>query len=109
MTGRPITYHDRRQFLSAVSKSVAAVALTPALAAKAAEERTRADSTKICVFTKPFNSLSFDELADRIAELGFDGIEAPIRCRRARRTGAGGGSAARALHEALETANLKSP
>ncbi len=34
---------------------------------------------KICVFTKPFNSLSFDELADKIAELGFDGIEAPIR------------------------------
>ena len=33
----------------------------------------------ICVFTKPFNSLSFDELADRVAELGFDGIEAPIR------------------------------
>jgi len=33
----------------------------------------------ICVFTKPFNSLSFDTLADRIAELGFDGIEAPIR------------------------------
>lgn len=33
----------------------------------------------ICVFTKPFNSLSFDELADHVAELGFDGIEAPIR------------------------------
>ncbi len=33
----------------------------------------------ICVFTKPFNSLSFDELAERIAQLGFDGIEAPIR------------------------------
>tara|TARA_R110002072_G_scaffold303140_1_gene495547 strand:+ start:14120 stop:15028 length:909 start_codon:yes stop_codon:yes gene_type:complete len=33
----------------------------------------------ICVFTKPFNSLTFDELADRIAELGFDGVEAPIR------------------------------
>ena len=33
----------------------------------------------ICVFTKPFNSLSFDTLADRIAECGFDGIEAPIR------------------------------
>lgn len=32
-----------------------------------------------CVFTKPFNSLSFDELADQIAKLGFDGIEAPIR------------------------------
>ena len=34
---------------------------------------------KFCVFTKPFCSLSFDELADRIAELGFDGLEAPIR------------------------------
>jgi len=33
----------------------------------------------ICVFTKPFHSLSFDELAERIAELGCDGIEAPIR------------------------------
>lgn len=33
----------------------------------------------ICVFTKPFNALSYDELADRIAELGFQGIEAPIR------------------------------
>jgi len=33
----------------------------------------------ICVFTKPFVSLGFDELSDRIAELGFDGIEAPIR------------------------------
>ena len=33
----------------------------------------------ICVFTKPFNSLSFKELANRIAELGVDGIEAPIR------------------------------
>lgn len=34
---------------------------------------------RLCVFTKPFNSLSFDELADRIAELGVQGIEAPIR------------------------------
>ncbi|MDB4338806.1 sugar phosphate isomerase/epimerase [Rubripirellula sp.] len=34
---------------------------------------------KICVFTKPFNSLTFDQLANHIADLGFDGIEAPIR------------------------------
>lgn len=33
----------------------------------------------LCVFTKPFNSISFDALADQIAALGFDGIEAPIR------------------------------
>ncbi len=36
-------------------------------------------ASSICVFTKPFNSLSFDELAARIGELGFDGIEAPVR------------------------------
>jgi sugar phosphate isomerase/epimerase len=43
---------------------------------------TKSDSKRtnpVCVFTKPFNSLTFDELADRMAELGFDGIEAPIR------------------------------
>jgi sugar phosphate isomerase/epimerase len=35
--------------------------------------------SSICVFTKPFNSISFEALADQIAALGFDGIEAPIR------------------------------
>ncbi|MFT5299289.1 MAG: sugar phosphate isomerase/epimerase [Mariniblastus sp.] len=38
-----------------------------------------AKTSPICVFTKPFNSLSFNEMAERIAELGFEGIEAPIR------------------------------
>lgn len=33
----------------------------------------------VCVFTKPFCHLPFDELARRIAGLGFDGLEAPIR------------------------------
>jgi sugar phosphate isomerase/epimerase len=33
----------------------------------------------ICVFTKPFNSLSFDRLAEVMKALGADGIEAPIR------------------------------
>lgn len=47
--------------------------LTPAGTAKPDPD------SPICVFTKPFNSLSFDELADRIAELGVDGIEAPVR------------------------------
>lgn len=38
-----------------------------------------ASAAAICVFTKPFNSLSFDALADRIADLGVNGIEAPVR------------------------------
>lgn len=34
---------------------------------------------KICAFVKFVQSLSHDELAERIAEMGFDGIEATIR------------------------------
>jgi len=33
----------------------------------------------ITVFTKPWKTLSAEQLANRIAELGFDGIELPIR------------------------------
>ena len=62
---------DRRAFLMAASGLIAAPAL--------AQDGSAESEQSICVFTKPFNSLSFDELADRIAELGFDGIEAPIR------------------------------
>ena len=68
---------DRRRFLAALSTATAA-AINPAMAT-AEDPNDSATKHKICVFTKPFNSLSFDQLADRIAELGFDGIEAPIR------------------------------
>jgi sugar phosphate isomerase/epimerase len=63
--------NNRREFLIAASSVIAAPAL--------AQEEPAEPRQPVCVFTKPFNSLSFDELADRIAELGFDGIEAPIR------------------------------
>ncbi|MEQ9411046.1 MAG: sugar phosphate isomerase/epimerase family protein [Fuerstiella sp.] len=33
----------------------------------------------VCVFTKPFNSLTHEQLASQVAPLGFDGIEAPVR------------------------------
>ena len=36
-------------------------------------------SHKVCAFVKFVQSLSYDELAERIAEMGFDGIEATIR------------------------------
>jgi sugar phosphate isomerase/epimerase len=62
---------DRRRFLAAMSSLLAAQAF--------GQEQRESVQHEICVFTKPFNSLSFDELADKVAELGFDGIEAPIR------------------------------
>ena len=60
----------RRQFLT-----------TTALAAPllAAETRGKKRRNPYCVFTKPLQMLSYDDLADLIAELGFDGIEGTIR------------------------------
>lgn len=66
---------DRRHFLIA-SASASASVLAGGNHAFAADSPS---GNPICVFTKPFQSLSYDELADRIAELGFDGIEATIR------------------------------
>lgn len=63
---------NRRQAICAAVSAVVATRMAQAATDSAPRYR-------ICVFTKPFNSLSFDTLADRIAELGFDGIEAPIR------------------------------
>ncbi len=63
---------NRRKFLIAAGSTVAIGAADSLLAAAPKKN-------PICVFTKPFQSLSYDELADRTAELGFDGIEATIR------------------------------
>ena len=66
---------SRRQALcSATAGFAAAYALSSPT--DAAQEQPQ---QPICAFTKPFNSLSFEELADRIAEAGFMGIEAPVR------------------------------
>jgi sugar phosphate isomerase/epimerase len=69
---------NRRSFLGSAITSAAALGM--ARSAVAADPSATPQSTpSFSVFTKPLASLSFDELADRIAELGFDGIEAPIR------------------------------
>lgn len=62
---------SRREFLAAAACGLASTTLSAVEPSK--------KLGPICVFTKPFQSLSYNELADRIAELGFDGIEAPIR------------------------------
>ncbi|OYP30353.1 sugar phosphate isomerase/epimerase family protein [Rhodopirellula sp. MGV] len=65
---------DRRRFLALAGTITASASVQ--MAANAA---TPLASNPIAVFTKPFNSLSFDQLAESMAELGVDGIEAPIR------------------------------
>ncbi|MEO0414959.1 MAG: hypothetical protein AAF226_08420, partial [Verrucomicrobiota bacterium] len=34
---------------------------------------------ELCTFTKPFQHMSYDQLALEMANLGFDGIECPVR------------------------------
>lgn len=66
---------SRRNFLK-VSTAAGAAALS---SVTPAAPRPQDRSNPVCVFTKPFNSLPFEQLAAKTAELGFDGIEAPIR------------------------------
>lgn len=68
---------NRRRFLT-TSAAVTAAGMI-ARPSDAAGQLGDDLKNEICVFTKPFNSLSFDELAKKIADIGFDGIEAPIR------------------------------
>ena len=68
----------RRSFV----KSTTAAALGAGLSSVpliAADKAKNPRSNEFCTFTKVFQHMSYDELADTIAELGFDGIEAPVR------------------------------
>ena len=73
MTSNYTQQLGRRQFLASCV-TASASALTKAHAAE-----TPNTQNPLCVFTKPFNSLTYEDLADHIAKLGFNGIEAPIR------------------------------
>lgn len=65
---------SRRHFLKGASS---ALALAPFVTSplRAAEEKR----FEFCTFTKPLQHLSYDEMAKVIADLGFDGIEGPVR------------------------------
>lgn len=66
---------SRRRFLAS---SVAAAAMLSSGGAIGASEK---QEHEICAFIKFLQSLSYERLAETIAELGFDGIEATVRDR----------------------------
>lgn len=67
---------NRRQFLK---RTAALAATTSLLPAELTEAAGNTGPWKFCAFEKPLQFLSFDELADLMAELGFAGIEATVR------------------------------
>jgi sugar phosphate isomerase/epimerase len=72
----PTDMTDRRAFLkqAALAGGSLLLAEAPAPAAAAAKR-----GNKLCFFTKHLQGLSYDDIASLAAELGVDGIEAPIR------------------------------
>jgi len=66
---------NRRQMLQASLAAAASVGVGSSLSAADAEP----SRWKLITFTKFLQPLSYDEMAQQVAEIGFDGIEAPIR------------------------------
>jgi len=73
---KPHTTQNRRQFLTRTVAFAATTAVLPATFSFATDGNR---SWKFCAFEKPLQFLSFDELADLLAELGFDGVEVAVR------------------------------
>lgn len=75
---------SRREFLAAAA-GIAAAAPGMAGATSRAAEQEVAEATAprfpIIGFSKPFQTLNAEETADRVAEVGWDGIECPVRAR----------------------------
>ena len=66
---------SRREFLEHASLG-AAVALTPLSRQAATQPPAR---WKIIAFSKPFINLNVEDTADLVADVGWDGIECPVR------------------------------
>lgn len=65
----------RRQFVQTLAMSGVALA-APLRSASAATPQAK---NPICAFTKALQSMTFDELAQAIAQLGYDGVELAVR------------------------------
>lgn len=74
---------SRREFLAANVAVGSTLALANCLTARAAETERVAPAKhyKIIGFSKPFRDFGPEQTADLVAEVGWDGIECPIRSR----------------------------
>lgn len=68
----------RRQFV-AVSAAALGTLTVPSIEIASNASRTSTESRSICAFVKFIQQLGFDELADTMVELGFQGVEATVR------------------------------
>ena len=68
----------RRKFVGS-AVGAAAMSVLPSTTKASSRSKPKPNLPKVSVFTKPFVSLSYEQLARMVKKMGFDGIEAPIR------------------------------
>ncbi len=68
---------SRRDFLSGITLAGAGLALTNTLPVQSANNPGK--RFPIIAFSKPFQHLNYEDTADLVAEVGWDGIECPVR------------------------------
>jgi sugar phosphate isomerase/epimerase len=71
----------RRDFLAVLSAGGALFSTGDAREAFAADKKAPKRNFKIIAFSKPFANLNFEDTADLVADIGWDGIELPVRAR----------------------------
>jgi len=77
---RPSTLSSRRRFLDlALGVPLAASGLAPLACLAAPTKPASKTKNQFCAFIKFIQQLPYKELAETVAELGFDGIEATVR------------------------------
>src|ERR1700761_1236829 len=72
----PTSQITRRNFVTTTALAAAATVAAPTLARAEATERF-----KVIVFSKAFATYSPDETADLLVDVGWDGIECPVRAK----------------------------
>ncbi|MEZ0385802.1 MAG: twin-arginine translocation signal domain-containing protein, partial [Verrucomicrobium sp.] len=73
---------NRRQFLQRTSLALGAAGLASAsLPSTLMAQEKKAQPFQIIAFSKPFQTFSPKETADFVAEVGWDGIECPVRAK----------------------------
>ena len=69
----------RRTFLSGLTAAGAGITLTGSAKKTEGQERSKVRGRKICIFTKHLQWLDYETMAETAAEIGFDGVDIPLR------------------------------
>jgi len=69
----------RRTFLSGLAAAGAGITLTGSAKQTEGQEKSEVSGRKICIFTKHLQWLDYETMAETAAEIGFDGVDIPLR------------------------------